>query len=458
MVTAADLLEKWTMGNPTVSQIANTPNSFQLTGYGVNTTDLDTGVNTKVTFYSKDCQNDGLSVPNPEYLVPGEYFSDSVGVGAPVFGPVRFYAEQSDVKLSFQFDPKKLSNDNKIYGVVDDNYLSDRLNEINADIELYSTDISSYNDYTSYKGFGALRICVRSSLGYGGTLGSGYNGEEFEGDTDFKEVNFIESLITVVYDFENNFELVAFNVEPKQKQELVVAKGKYGLVAWLCDKTETPTTVYYAGDFLGAINHVYPAVMNQTLSDGGTSYFNQGALITACVRPDVPAWKEGLRMNYISEFNWTRDDLQTTATYLESTDAVTQKAIVKVVDDADVITGGTAAGNSLTSYLDCDLAYCDFSSILFADFYVTRGVVKGAGKATLKFDDSPDTRVRRLGAPEDEYIRRLQEDGDASPFDISVSVDAVDEGPGAIKTAGGASFGITTLASFIALLSVSLLG
>lgn len=446
MVTAAELKAKWSMTNPVVGQITGTPNSFQLTNYGVVNTELQTGTNTKVTFYSKDCKYDGIAVNTPQYNVPGNYFTGLEGS----LDYVRFEVKPGGAEVSFQFDPQQLSSDDELYGVVDDAYITDRAAEITADEQLYPGSGVSYDTYENYKGFGALRICVRSSIGYGGILNIGYNGEDFEGDTAFQEVNFIESLITVVYDFENSFELVAFNVEPKQKEEVIVEKENYQLVAWLCDKTSTKTDVYDYKQFLGAEDHVYPVVYAQGES-GNSEYFNQGALITACVRPSVDAWKDGLRMDYISEFNWTRDDLSQTASGL-NIDSIEQVAIEKQVDITGVTTGGTAAGNLLTSYSGCYAAYCDFSSILFADFYVTRGVVSGVGKATLRFPN------RRLGAPEDEYIRQLQEDGDASSFDISVSVDAVDEGPGAIKTAGGASFRITTLASFIALLSVSLLG
>lgn len=186
-----------------------------------------------------------------------------------------------------------------------------------------------------------------------------------------------------------------------------------------------------------------------TEPDTSKEYFNQGALITVCVAPDDAAWLDGIRMDGITSFDWLRNDLSTTASQLPT------GKIVPINQEA--IFGGEQSGNSLTSYIsDCENGahYCIFSSILFADFYISRGVVSGSGSANLQFA-APGGR--RLGAPEEgTAVRKLQDEAATSPFDVSVPVDLTDEGPGAPKTAGGASYGIV-FTSAIALLSAALL-
>jgi hypothetical protein len=51
-----------------------------------------------------------------------------------------------------------------------------------------------------------MKFCLRSSVGY-------------ERGGNFQEINFIESLFTIIYDLSVGFELVAFAVEPKERIE-----------------------------------------------------------------------------------------------------------------------------------------------------------------------------------------------------------------------------------------------
>merc|ERR1712176_1561158 len=116
------------------------------------------------------------------------------------------------------------------------------------------------------------------------------------------------------------------------------------------------------------------------------------------------------------------------------------------------ISGGAAAGNYLTSFVSANCLnqyWCDFASVLFAQFYNTDGTVSGAGDATLQFK----TTRRRLGQEED---RRLQEDHGSAGLDISIDVNGNTEGPGALKTAGGAS-AATAFASAVAFVGAVLL-
>ena len=131
----------------------------------------------------------------------------------------------------------------------------------------------------------------------------------------FREVNFIESLITIFYDLTAGFCVLSFNVEPKERLETTVQKDMYGLEAWLCNRTSSETRSYD-----NAPNRTMPAPIgagytnttNNPNTNPNAKYFNQGALITVCVAPDDLAWVDGIRMDGITEFDWLRNDLNST--------------------------------------------------------------------------------------------------------------------------------------------------
>ena len=286
---------------------------------------------------------------------------------------------------------------------------------------ILTKDTALYTDYGN--GTGTLDLCIRAAIGFNGTANSNLTLQQ-QIDGGYREVNFIESLLTVVYDLQNDFEILSLNVEPKDKVTTTFAEDAYGIEAWLCNIT-TPTSDYstytYTPTGLAEVTRSYPPAIDDT-----AFYFNQGALISVCVRPVDDAYSEGIIMDEITNFTWTR-----TSGPLP----VSQKA----VDSA------SAADNLLTYYPGCTGDhFCRFSSILFADFYITRGTASGSGSAKTKFEG---TR-RRLGANNEG--RALQETA-GSVFDVSVELDITDEGPGALKTAGGVSLGFTALASFMAL-------
>ena len=172
-----------------------------------------------------------------------------------------------------------------------------------------------------------------------------------------------------------------------------------------------------------------------------------------CVAPDDSAYLDGLRMNGIDLFEWTRGDGQ-----------VTQEAI----------TYGDPASNYLTSYhrASCEggVEYCHFSTILYADFYASSSSAVGAGSATMIFPTT-GRKKRRLGeALPDGQDRRMQEDPPAqenpldrenppaSTFDISIPLEASDYRPSMFRTAGGVSLGFTALGySMMVLISACLL-
>merc|ERR1712110_1075411 len=243
----------------------------------------------------------------------------------------------------------------------------------------------------------SIVFCVRYSLDATGGL----------------EVNFLESLITMNIDLSAGFEVAAFDVAPKDKIEST-ALQTYNVEAKLCVGT---------GDDVKADP---PA---------GTVY-NQGSLITVCVYPDADAAADGIVMNNIDSYTWRRQD--------PDVGGVTPQEIYQ-----NAIGSGTADANGLTTFADCNGSdVCVFDSILFAQFYATQGAVSGDGIATLQFQTA-----RRLGGKQ----RKLQQAESADDFGLNVDVNALDDGPGVLATAGGATLGMTALVSFMGLVSALLL-
>ena len=119
----------------------------------------------------------------------------------------------------------------------------------------------------------------------------------------------------------------------------------------------------------------------------------------------------------------------------------------------NAIGSGTADANGLTTFTDCNGSdVCVFDSILFAQFYQTQGAVSGDGIATLQFDTA-----RRLRANGNNGQRQLQAAESAADFGLDVDVVALNDGPGQLATAGGATLGMTVLVSLIALVPALLL-
>jgi len=327
-------------------------------------------------------------------------------------------------------------------------------NEIGSEFSaLFNLPVNTQNPATNIQGRegqGMVKFCVRSSFGYDGDTDQELSLYQ-QMEDGFQEVNFIESLITIFYDLSAGFSVLAVTFNPKEREEKTVTKDVYGLEAWLCPAN--PTTFETTPFPAPAGDKVVPPRIDAgylaSAAPEDKKFFNQGALITVCVAPDDLAWQDGIRMDGINTFNWKRSDLATTAPTLVNPDTITQPAIAN----------GLASGNSLTSYIETNCEggqpYCQFSSILFADFYISTGVVGGAGDANLVFATVPGGR--RLGAPEDEG-RQLQEDeASQSPFDVSVPVEITDTGPAGLRTAAGVSFTTSTLTLAMALIGAALL-
>jgi hypothetical protein len=306
-------------------------------------------------------------------------------------------------------------------------------------------------DAGSNQNLGTLNMCLRSSLGY--------SYDDADNGVTYQEVNFIESLIRIEYDLTSGFCVDGFAVAPKEK-ELTSFTETYedSLVAYLCIGPQHPE---YNG---GENNHVItisedvsysiPKPVNEYNAALGEDAvrFNQGSLINVCIQVKDEIAAQGIVLKSIVEFSWTRTG---GTTYDSSIGGGTGDATIT----QNAITQGVAATNYLTSYQPSSCLneyWCDFASVLFAQFYNTDGTVSGSGDAELQFK----TTERRLGENKDlreEENRRLQEDPGASSMDISINVNGMADGPGELKTAGGASPGTVVFASAVAFVGAVLL-
>ena len=268
--------------------------------------------------------------------------------------------------------------------------------------------------------FGLMKMCLRTSLGYTNAA-----------TNIFQEVNFIETLIKIRYDLTAGFCVDTFAVEPKERVEYTGSKS-YGLDAWLCDPD--------VQEYDETLDRTLPKKIvsydtDATNTDGDT--FKQGSLINVCVASDQATHDDGVVIKALTDFKWLRNE--------------------PVVVEQEAIANSAASLNFLTSYNPTECSgkeWCTFASVLFADFYSSPGSVVGNGNADLEFV----TTRRKLRGVEEEGRQLQDADADApSPFDLSVSVSGIDDGPGAIRTAGGTSFGLSSLASAVALVVAALL-
>jgi len=430
-VQSEAIVDRWKLDTPKITY-NEAMNIFKLdfTGQASQKNELNA---MNADFYDRKCKfdysdefNDGPNTnPNPanEYLIA---LTGIVSVDSDTESPTMQLDTIGNPYLQFQLKTDELAKQSKIYDILD-------LAEVNADDDLIEDDI----------GQGRMRMCARTEIGYN-------NKDATTGAiTDFVPVNFIETLITVRYKLEAGFVVKALNVAPKVRVVVTAVKSSYTLEAWLCNtgvlETRSPEsfsdTSSDAAILAGALITVSPG-RELPKKVVATEPYNQGALLTVCVAPTIQTHYDGIRLSGLKKFTWKRT----------GNGEAEQAAIVPV--------GEVNPETILTSYdstLCGQAEYCYFSSILFADFYLTTGTVAGVGEATLVFKDNnpnPNSGRRLRGVEEG---RQLQEDVGDSPFDLSVAVDVGAEGPGAIKTAGGSSYGFSALASAVALLSAALL-
>ena len=299
--------------------------------------------------------------------------------------------------------------------------------------------------YTATVGTAAIDFCIRSSLGYTLSPGAAL-------PSNYQEVNFIETLVNIEYDMSAGFEVEAFSVAPKERELTTISESyEDALLAYLCIGPQHPEYNSGTNDetvtLTNGVTYDKPKALTEYNASlgAGAKRFNQGALINICVQVKDEFAAQDIVLKNLLEFSFVRTGGTTFDSSIgggSGASTITQPAIVN----------GAAAGNYLTSYVpaNCNNQYwCDFASVLFAQFYNTDGTVSGAGDATLQFKVSR----RRLGEEQD---RRLQEDPGSAGLDISIDVNGNAEGPGELRTAGGAS-AATAFATAVAFVGAALL-
>lgn len=388
------LLERWSLVDPDISYTDAT-NTFTFT-YGNPAKSLDGDYVTQTgTLYDYNCKADGTG-DYEEQVVPTDWFN------------LGFHPSEAAVELGIY--TSKMVQDSRFYQKMDTQFFN----------EVATAPYSSIFDVDKDLNGGFMSLCFRYSL----------NGES-------GEVNFIETLLEIKYDLSAGFSVSGFDVKPKDKVSKNAEKSKYELEAYLCSPTSVMTNV---GTRLVPDKFV-PA-----------SPYNQGSLIQVCVHPKAPAVADGIVISTITGFTWNREDL-----------SISQKA-VPLASNENGLSALSYSGPIVTVDSDSGYSYAVIESILFAEFYMSVGTVTGTGEAQLAFEGMSARRMLK-GASEDsngsglsvEDKRRLQDAGPAAEFGASAEVTTGDDGPGALKTAGGASVSATVLATTAALVSAALM-
>jgi hypothetical protein len=275
------------------------------------------------------------------------------------------------------------------------------------DVELAFTtipkEVAKIDDlYSTADGVNVMMYCVRFGLLAGTT-----------------EINFLETLVNITISLTGDFVTESLIVEPKAKTN-TTSEINYNVFAQLC---------------------------------GGSSPFNQGAVISVCVFPkDDGAQADGIVMKSVDTFKWIRKGVADTAVK----DDITQVAIStpntpeNALTFVDLAMAEDPAGNS-----DYNYAHIKVSSVLYASYYAENGQVTAEGSATMKFPEVPT--ARRLGAYNN-VGRRLEDEGiPPSPFDVDAGVIAATDGPNMLETASGPTQSYGFAATIVGLVSAVLL-
>jgi len=403
-ISGADLLKKWDLTEPIISYDGEA-NTFVLTYEDSSSLVGTTGV--KSSMYDYGCKEGGTIV------------NDGITLAFDGFDGL-------DAIVSLKVDTKIITANPSVYFVIDEDLRTK--SAPGSTSPLYEGLTSADDD------MGLVALCLRYSIGTAGDT-----------EADFYEVNFLETLIQIKYDLTAGFSVDGIAVAPKERSITTQAKDAYNLIAYLCDGI---SVVEDGGR------------QNPVLS---SSTFNQGALVSVCVIPDPIAVADGIFIDSIIDYFWIRyenvpgpeaPDFPAFDDAGAASDTK-QKAIPLLSNE-----NGLSALSYHLGAPGSDNHYVVIQSILFADFYKSAGTVSGIGQATLKFADNSRRMLKGSdGADADTAIegrRRLQDDA-PSTFDVNIGVTNDAEGPGALKTAGGASLGFTAMATAAALVSAALL-
>jgi hypothetical protein len=268
--------------------------------------------------------------------------------------------------------------------------------QVSVDSDEISTDTQVYSiGESDNQAIATIAFCLRLALHTPADVGD-------------IEVNFLETIVTLVVDLTDGFEIGSVAVEPFLRCEKE-AEEAYEVEGYICTEGDEPTNL-----------EEIPII-------------NQGDMVKICVRPVLEARNSYIRMRKIQSFTF----------------ALADSTIQQVA-----ITNAAVASNGLTDmWCDPGYAICHFETILYAAFYRTPGTVTGAGIADMQFGGEPSeqsvtpkNRIRQL--------RNLQEDAGGAPADFGLQFSISNA-----NNVGGSSgaAGKTLFAMAVALTSLTLI-
>eukprot|EP00532_Pseudo-nitzschia_australis_P009135 CAMPEP_0168179040 /NCGR_PEP_ID=MMETSP0139_2-20121125/9569_1 /TAXON_ID=44445 /ORGANISM="Pseudo-nitzschia australis, Strain 10249 10 AB" /LENGTH=379 /DNA_ID=CAMNT_0008098719 /DNA_START=161 /DNA_END=1300 /DNA_ORIENTATION=- len=212
-------------------------------------------------------------------------------------------------------------------------------------------------------------------------------------------INYFETILIISFNLKAGV-LTAFSVDAKKRvfgdENNVIEMEQYEARGYLCD----PYTYERVEPPPGA--------------------FSQGMVISICAELDEGAIKEGLYLEGVSDFYWTRERMI---------------GYESVVTTQHAIKDGVPA-NALSAQQRISSTLCLFQTILFADFFVTPGIVSGIGQVKFGFGTGDDAR-RTSERPYSRFLQQQQEDGSDPNLEISIPVGNRRPPLKGSKTAGG---------------------
>lgn len=142
------------------------------------------------------------------------------------------------------------------------------------------------------------------------------------------------------------------------------------------DRTETEAELNYAVEGFLCNAEDGTEILSSTTQN---SPFLQGQVISVCIRPDSASLIDGVRMEKVNEFEFTR------------TDDVGGTIVQKSISDGTVTDGG------LTDYTPTSCAnkeWCSVSTMLYASFFQSQGSVTANGVASIQFSGAQQQQRR----------------------------------------------------------------
>jgi len=294
-----------------------------------------------------------------------------------------------------------------ISGVIGDN--TDLLQFTFTTVPSVMAQISDITTAVAGENESSMDFCIRVGLYAVATDGTS------------NEINFQETIVTLTVTMDGSFDITSFGVAPKDKTS-DSAQQTYTVKAELCTAGQA--------------------------DKDSAGRFNQGAAILVCISPDDQALIDGVVMTSIDTFTWARnyenDDAAKAANGGETPAPTTQ----------DAITGSNIVSTDGLTLINIeDKKSFIVTSVLFAAFYATNGLVAADGAATMAFPSADRRRLRNSDK------RNLQDAGSTvAPFGMTATLNKADDGPVSLQqTAGGKGTSITVVATIAGLVSAILL-